>query len=168
MQCSGIHSFLEAMNSLRNSKKLWYMYNIMCICRGQIIVLCTYYCYPSFALLGSFDVQNVSTTLEGDTLTVECWFIEGSRAKGCLVLITSSTGSSEGGPPFYQVIERGEERLVAEEQVRGLPAGGGGRFSVLVFDVEETGAPAPLPAAVEGLYLEMTAVKSAGKVYVWV
>ena len=84
------------------------------------------------------------------------------------MLITSSTGSSEGGPPFYQVIERGEERLVAEEQVRGLPAGGGGRFSVLVFDVEETGDPAPLPAAVEGLYLEMTAVKSAlkdGKVY---
>ena len=140
------------MNLLQNSKKLCIL--CMCACRGQIIVLCTYYCYPSLALLGSFDVQNVSTTLDGDTLTVECWFIEGSRAKGCLVLITSSTGSSEGGLPFYQVIERGEERLVAEEQVRGLPAGGGGRFSVLVFDVEETGAPAPLPAAVEGLYLE--------------
>ena len=115
---------------------------------------CLLVCLFLSLLVSTFDVSSAQVLVRNDSFGIICSFIEGSRAKGCLVLITSSTGSSEGGPPFYQVIERGEERLVAEEQVRGLPAGGGGRFSVLVFDVEETGAPAPLPAAVEELYLE--------------
>ena len=97
--------------------------------------------------LDTYDVQNVNVTVDNGMISVLCEFAEGSLARGCSVQITKNGSSSTEQDIIHtaNLTRTHLTRLTKQTIHKRLE---GGKYMVMVFDLESDGSVATGPVYV--------------------
>ena len=94
--------------------------------------------------LDTYDVQNVNITVDNGMISVLCEFAEGSYARGCSVQITKNGSSSTEHDIIHTAnLTRTHLNKVTDQTI--LKRLEGGKYMVMVFDLESDGSVATGP-----------------------
>ena len=94
--------------------------------------------------LDTYDVQNVNITVDNGMISVLCEFAEGSLARGCSVQITKNGSSiTEQDISHTANITRTNLTRVTKQTI--LKRLEGGKYMLMVFDLESDGSVATGP-----------------------
>ena len=97
--------------------------------------------------LDTYDVQNVNITVDNGTISVLCEFAEGSLARGCSVQITKN-GSSSTEHDIIHTANLTRTHLTRVTDQLTITDLEGGKYMVMVFDLESDGSVATNPVYV--------------------
>ena len=94
--------------------------------------------------LDTYDVQNVNITVDNGMISVLCEFAEGSLARGCSVQITKNGSSSTEQDIIHManITRTNLTRVTDQMTITDLE---GGKYMVMVFDLESDGSVATGP-----------------------
>ena len=88
-------------------------------------------CSVRVVILDSTDVQSVNTTVTGEfTIDIQCWFIHGSDAQGCKVVLVSEYEHE------VVIIERNNDNVISASGTFNLTYPVSCYSRVLAFDTE--------------------------------